>query len=615
MIQCGLETIWGSKVFVIPMTQFLPKDAERITGCTVLKGIACWGFPAFHPFFEDVLRDLEIVVPDLQFNQAAQAYIAQMKAQTSFIRPDYKFVTQPFDHQREALEFLVKNPRAGLLYDPGLGKTKVAIDLIRHEFQPGVKTLILSPVVTLKMWQKEFGVHDDGMLKVAALLASSKAKKKAIIEAAKDADVLLVSYDSASHYYDDLCTHFPFSILVADESQAMRSVKSTRTKCALALAARAARRIIMSGTPSLGDPNHLYGQLSFLGKFIPAPNWHKFRTRHMVLSPYNDKVVIGFKNLELLNRKVQKVAIRKTKEECLDLPERMVIDVPYELSSVQLTAYNKMVETFEMQLKTGELYEVSHAAVALQKLLQILSGFMIAPPPPVCDGCKNVSVCAVQETKPFTRGCPLYPTPLPSKIERIEPNGKLEAFTELFDTIAENPTNKLIVWCHFTEELNIVENFLKERQLGYIRIDGSNSSKAQTLVDQFSTDPNTRVWLGQIATGVGITLNAATYTIYFGLNYSLDAYLQSIDRNYRIGQKQKTTVYRLIAEGSVLEYVAKALEAKVDLANTLTSRVTCVTCQQAVICLMKGIQPFKEGCKFKDKAARVVTKMKTIRGK
>lgn len=616
MLTVGFTRLNSTPVFIIPIANLDENAAQRVFGATCLDKKGIWAFPAFEPFISDVIRDLEIVADgkeNLEFNQVAKEYLdslAQLPA--SLVRPDFAYVTQPFEHQKAGLEFVLRNLRSAIFWDCGLGKTKLLIDMLRHEHK---KTLILAPVTVLKVWQKEIGIHAlPGEFKVAALQATSRVKKQAILKQANQADILLVGYDSAPRYFEDIMKNFPFEIIIADESHAFRNPSSKRTKCGLALASRAARRVILSGTPTLGNPMHLYGQLAFLGKYIPATSYWVYRKRYLVFAPHDKlkRMIVGYKNLDLLNAKVQKLAIRRTKEECLDLPDQTIIDMPFEVSRDQRLQYNSLIETYELMSSDGKTVTLAHAAVVLQKLLQILSGFYIMPYPQVCDNCPSVAQCVDEKVKPYTQLCVYHPNAPDQKIQRFKTNGKLEAFTELLDDILQEETNKVIIWCYFKEELALVQEYLEEQKIGYVRVDGSNSSKAQALADQLGRDPSLRVYLSQISTGVGITITSAAYMIYFGLSYSLDAYLQSLDRNYRIGQAQKVFAYRLIASGSVLEYVAMALSAKIDLANTLTTAIRCATCPQGLSCMTKNIKPFTPECMYQNKVGRVVTKFELL---
>ena len=121
------------------------------------------------------------------------------------------------------------------------------------------------------------------------------------------------------------------------------------------------------------------------------------------------------------------------------------------------------------------------------------------------------------------------------------------------------------------------------------------------------------VYLGQVATGVGITLNAATYMIYYCLDWSLGTYLQSIDRNYRAGQTKKVTVYRLLAKDTVEEYKAKALDQKKDLSALMTNRLACAGCPRQMSCLADGTELFDPGCVHQRTAKRTIARAETLK--
>lgn len=611
-LRCGFTHWRGTPVFALPS---IGEVLKRVLGAVFLQDRGIWVFPAYYPFTENVVQDLKIVAPHIEFSDEAQEHIEASRAvaeavenNTQAYRDDFSFITKPFAHQEEALNFALNLLRCGIFYDMGLGKTKVVVDLLRHERE---KALILSPTIGVRTWLEETATHSGGELKAVAVQGTPK-KKRAAIEASVDADALVVSYDSAKRYFDEIVDTFKYRVIIADESHYLRGHRSARTKCAIALATRAYRRVILSGTPSLGNPLHLWGQLTFLGPHIPAKTFWHFRRQFTIHSPYNKRMITGFKNMEILNDKVSRVATRKKKEECLDLPERTIIDVPFEISGKQKKTYNELVGASVAELANGELFEAAHAAVVIQKLLQIMSGFFIIPPPNICDGCIHIAHCVENNIRPYRKDCRKETEAPPEKVEWFPSNPKLKACEEILDSVLAEETNKVIIWAHFTKELDTVEELLKKRDIGYTRVDGRNSSKAQDLANDFNTNPGTRVWLGQIKTGVAITLTAATYTIYYGLNYNLDEYLQSMDRNFRIGQGKPVFVYRMTCERSILEYVVAALEQKINIAETLTDRINCVLCDKGLMCVTKAIKPFEEGCKYKDRTKRVVTRPKKL---
>jgi SNF2 family DNA or RNA helicase len=453
--------------------------------------------------------------------------------------------------------------------------------------------LIMGPLVTIRNWGKEIDRHSGSSLTWGAVLGTVAKKKKVIEQAAAgEFDALLITYDTARNFVEQLHETVPYNVVIADESHLIKDYKAARTKAALEIVQKAGRRLIMTGTPTLGNPLDLYGQFKFLGDYFMPENWHHYRNVFLNLSPYNKHLVLGYKNLKLLNERTVFLSLRKTKAECLDLPPQTFVDVDVELSTGQIQAANTLIT--EMGLSVAQIEEhldgaanndaaslgflqLPHVATLLIKLLQINAGFLITPTtdPQFCDnaepgGCRHIQKCVPLGVKPYTGGCAVVQEKPEDKIEIFKENPKLDALSELLDTLLGGPDNKVIVWCYFQAEMNIVAKRLEEAGIGYVRVDGKTGSKAQTYIDQFNTDPEKRVYLGQISTGVGITLNAANYMVYYSLTFSLGVYLQSLDRNYRIGQSKNVTVYRLLAKRTIEPTMMRLLENKVDVDAALT---------------------------------------------
>jgi SNF2 family DNA or RNA helicase len=411
-----------------------------------------------------------------------------------------------------------------------------------------------------------------------------------------------------------------YDIIVADESHNLQDVSSGQTKACLALSRKAGRRYVMSGTPSLGDPRHLYAQMKFLSPAIIPEEWFPFCDMFLTRSPWNKRIVTGFKNLNVLNGRVQRVAIRKRKDECLDLPDRRIIDVPFELSPEQQHLYNVLVEEMAADLgafigdPTGSTLEVQNAATLLNKLAQVTSGFVMDKNlPQICNGCPHLKSCVEKNIQPYTSNCQVAKAPPTTTVKQLRENPKLEALNELLDTILAEETNKTIVWGVYRAELDAICAELDKRNIGYVRVDGSTGGNVQTKVDRFNEDKDCRVYVGQIATGIGITLNAATYMIYYSIDWSLATYLQSIDRNYRAGQTKKVTVYRLLGEGTVDLYKAKALDEKKDISAVLTNKLACATCPKRFECLAQGVELFDPGCIYQRGVKRTVAHAQVIK--
>lgn len=576
----------GTPVFVVPG---LDHRLSKVFGATKLKGDPLWYYPAFYPCANIVLRDFQALELPLQLSPKAEEAIAYFNSCRTRIEncelPDgFVFKTKPFQHQIDGLVHLIYHYRAGLLYGCGLGKSKIIID-----WQRAVKCwpLILCPKVVLHVWSDEAQRHGIDQ-EYAIIDATSTAEKTAQIQKAVQYSGVVVTYDTAKRYMEALAT-LPYDAIVADESHYIKDVRSQRSKTAIELSRKASRRVIMSGTADLGDPRDMYPQMRFLGPvFMPENYWH-FMNRYCVTAQMNKHIVVGFKNLDVLHDRVALITIRRQKEQCLDLPEQLIIDLPILLEGKQRQLYNLLIHSKEFDdvmdrlrmhdavsiLKQPGRISIPNAAILLSKLLQITAGFLIkksdAPEP--CNGCEWVRECIMEGIAPYTKACRVTSTPPDRPVERLEDNTKLDTLLGKLDEILVEPNSKVIVWGQFIEELNLIEDTLKEKgeaeDWHHVRVDGSVTSQIQKIAAHFNEDPKCRVYLGQVETGVGVTLNAANYMVYYSLPWKLGAYLQSLDRNYRIGQKRNVTVLRLLGKGTVDEDIAKALDNKSTVAETI----------------------------------------------
>ena len=428
--------------------------------------------------------------------------------------------------------------------------------------------------------------------------------------AASTYDVIIMSVDLIYTDLDLILKYIPFNVFIADESHVFRSRKSDRSKAGVKLAKRARRRYLLSGTPALGNPLHLYTQLYMLAPFL-VDGWWEFQKRYRVTikrtlgETKKFHQTVAFKNLSLLNEIVNEVATRRKAKDCLDLPPVRTLTQPVYVDDETKHRYNEMVRNFETTWQ-GEKIRVAHAADRLIKLFQILSGFIIDSGKnyELCDNCPQLMRCAAQGISPYTPDCVKEQEAPPSETHRTGDTSRRDTCIGLVDSILASEDNKVIIWCAYTEELNMLEEEIQKNGWDYVRVDGRTRDKV-ACEDKFQNDPNCRIYLAQIATGVGITLTAANYTIYYSVTFDLEPYEQSRKRNDRIGQTRPVTVYHLETPGSVNEYIFRALRQKQDVSATLTDHIRCALCTHNEKCNAENIKPFDEGCIYSDKSNKV----------
>ena len=577
-------------------------ELKRPFGATWDAERSLWMYPAYFPVASKVLADFEVLgrTTPLALSESVQEYIKELaevekRYKNLELPAGFEYVTKPYAHQVLGLCHVFYMSRAALFFDPGLGKSKVAIDWARLLRFTGYRDLfvVMGPLTTIRNWGKEIDRHSGGQLTWGAMLGTPKQKLKVIDQAAaREFDILLVTYDTARNFVDQIFNKVPYAAVVLDESHLVKDWTASRTKSAFELVQKTTRRLLMTGTPTLGNPMDLYGQFKILGDYFMPEPWHIYASRYLVVAEHNKHLVLGYKNLSILNARTTFLSLRRTKAECLDLPPQTFVDVDVDLARGQIVAINELIDAMGLDVTQLDEYlrravagdneargflQLPHVATLLIKLLQIAAGFLITSTadPRFCDstepgGCKHMADCVAANIKPYTKKCLVVQDKPPDKVEFFKDNPKLDALEELLNSLLGNPANKAIVWCYFQAEMNLVAERLEERKISFVRVDGKTGSKIQSLVDRFNEDPSIQVYLGQISTGVGITLNAANYTVYYSLTFNLGSYLQSLDRNYRIGQERNVTVYRLLCRNTIEHSLVKLLENKVDVDTALT---------------------------------------------
>lgn len=636
-IQVKVTKLFGTPVFAV---KGFDLRLKRVYGGMFVEKKQLWYFPAFYPVYEYVLRDIKILKIDAQFSDTALRVVKQLQAIKARIEAQelpegFEFKTQPYEHQREGLVHAIYNFRAALFYACGLGKTKIVID-----WQRAINCwpLILCPRVVLHVWAAEAKLHGIEQ-EFRVIDGVSKKDKLAQLADAKNYRGVVMSYDTAKRYYEEVIHQIPYNAMVADESHCIKSHTSQRTKTSLELSKKACRRIIMSGTPSLGDPRDMYSQLQFLSPSFVRETFWKFTSMFCVSAPYNKRIVVGFKNLDVLQKRVMLIALRKTKEECLDLPKRLVINLEVPLEASQRKLYNGVQRAKEVEDLTAELIKegalhgtegivkIANAAVLINKLVQVTCGFIYKryDNEGLCDGCEHLRDCVFEDIQPNTRKCKAHPEPLDPIPEFTKDNAKKTLLMAKLRDILADPENKVIIWGQYHPELDLISDALsglwnqrahdehgREYTEYHVRVDGTTAGRAKKLADTFNEDPYCRVYLGQVSTGVGLTLNAANYMIYYSLPWKLIDYEQAKDRNHRMGQERDTVIYQFTGRSTVDESIAHSLTMKRTVAETITTAVVCTKCEHDVRCRLEGVNIFGEGCIYQRKVERHVTKARSI---
>lgn len=465
----------------------------------------------------------------------------------------FHFRTEPMGHQKIPLLRMQAGNAYALFMDPGTGKTKVLIDAVnaaamKDEVKCGV---VLCPNSVKSNWAEELEKHSS--MAFSYFIYSPEKKRKAEeFSLLKTGAVkwFIMGIESLSNGSADVCLEHFLSVnscaLILDESDSISAHKAVRTKKAHKLARLAAKRWIATGTPLSKGIHNCWSQYEFLDPGILDCGYYAFVAHYCIKGGFRGKQIVANCNEPEFIDLVAPYTFRISKAECLDLPPKTYCQRRVQPTLEMSAVYDALNRTGAILQGSKVLMSYSNVLVRDLRLQQITGGFIT----PDRDWTATVKL-----DDPDYEVEPPHSQPIPG------PNPKLEDLLGYVAQISE----KAIIWCRFIPEVEMITEALR-REYGHgstVQFSGAVKEDDRTLArNRFQSDPDCRFFVGQIATGgIGITLTAASYELYFSNSWSLRHRVQSEDRAHRVGQtKNVTYVDFLIDEKWVDSKVLKALQ-------------------------------------------------------
>jgi hypothetical protein len=151
--------------------------------------------------------------------------------------------------------------------------------------------------------------------------------------------------------------------------------------------------------------------------------------------------------------------------------------------------------------------------------------------------------------------------------ELVQASGKLQVLDRLLQKLQASG-HRVVLFSQFTMMLDILEDYLIQRDYKFCRLDGS-TNRVQRSVDIATFNaPGSPYFLFLMSTragGLGVNLQTADTAILFDSDWNPQADLQAMARVHRIGQTKTVHVYRLITRGTVEERIIQRAEKKLYL--------------------------------------------------
>ena len=461
--------------------------------------------------------------------------------------PDtFSYKTKPYEYQEVGVDYGLNSDKWLLGDEQGLGKTKQVIDIAiaRKQLYGYKHCLIVCGVNSLKWnWVNEIHTHSN---EKAYILGQRIKKNRVVVDSnkAKLEDAVRLCENDLDSYFiitnietmrDDKiveslvksCASKTISMIAVDEIHKNKNPQSQQSKGLIKLQSEC--EIAMTGTPLMNTPLDLFFIFKWLG--YEKHSFYAFRNHHCVMGGFGGYEIVGYKNLNELQDRLDSIMLRRRKEDVLDLPEKTYIDELVDMTPKQKIIYNEVTAEIKMN--------INQIAIAPNPLAELIR---------------------MRQATGFTG----------ILSSEIRESAKLDRMKEIIEDAVENGRKVVVFsnWTQMTDE--ITRCILYDMKLNCARITGQTpEADRQVLVNEFQNG-KFDVIVGTIgAMGTGLTLSTGTVEIFMDHPWNRALYDQAVDRCHRIGQKQNITIYNIMCKDTIDERIWNIVNEKGELSDAI----------------------------------------------
>ena len=317
----------------------------------------------------------------------------------------------------------------------------------------------------------------------------------------------------------------PYQLVIYDESTKAKNPGSKRINLLRREVPSVKRRWALSGTPAPNGLLDLFGQVRLLddGHRL-GRSFDHFKKTYFAATDYqqyNWQPIEGA--AERIDQRISDITLTlRTSDWLKELPDCHINDVDIHLPKLVMDQYEEFKKELILELRKEVQITAANAAVLVRKLLQ------------------------------FTSGC-IYDAE--RKVHEVH-DEKMKALARL----AKETKDPLLVICDFKHEQDRIRRRFPQARFF---ADAKTPALQMQLVTQWNKKQIPILVGHPLSMGHGLNLQGGSQTmVWMTLNYSREAYEQTLARLHRRGQKDVVIVHRLMVPGTVDDVVAEVLEEK-----------------------------------------------------
>jgi superfamily II DNA or RNA helicase len=454
---------------------------------------------------------------------------------------------EPHWYQTETVRKVLKQYRGRVLLadEVGLGKTVEAGMVLKEYILRGMaeRVLILTPASLVGQWRDEmaskFGIdcattHDPllrgdpasfwSQPRVIASIATARRKDQAEMLAALNYDVVIV--DEAHHLRDQT-------------SASYRLVNSLQKRFLL----------LLSATPVQNSLLELYNLLTLLQPGI-FKTQKEFRSVYMVPGKPREPA-----NRERLRDLMRGVMVRNTRAlAALRMPRRQASTLRAIPDTAEAACYQELSTLVREVAATGGPHRLS--------LQHVLAAAGSSP------AAASRAIARIAEHFPGD----LRWSGLLTRIGAISAGAKEAA---LFKLLAQNPSEKKLVFVHHRESMAHLADRLGREKIPFVQFSGDMSGpQKDAAVDAFRD--RVPLLLCTESGGEGRNLQFCNTLINFDIPWNPMAIEQRIGRIDRIGQSREVFIFNLVTADTIEDAVLRILDEKINMFELVVGEVGAI---------------------------------------
>ena len=419
-----------------------------------------WNFPSFTTTkqVDDLANELKLNKDNLT-KETIKALFAVDN--TSYLDKSFGGMTL-YEHQKSGVREILNQERVILADDLGLGKTLqslVATNMLPYPIY------VVAPISLHENWKRE---AERLGIKLANIYSSSSTEDPPII----------VNYS-----------------LIVDEAHYFQNLAAKRTKWFLSMVAGAGIVVVITGTPiKNGRPSNIFPLLTAIRHPLSF-NKVEYEINYCGRTG-KSKNNRGAANLSDLYAKISPITIRRTKEECLDLPD-----------------FTRYIRQADMTPEGERAFKV------------------------VFDNLRAIYFQRITEGKITSNNDALV---MLTQLRHAASFGKLFTASELMSEIAEEG-NKAILFCAFKDSAEALFKTINLANPSALLTSDVTIANRDKAVNDFQGGSLSSLVCTYGTGGVGLNMTEASYVILVDRPWTPGEAEQAEARAHRIGQKKNVT--------------------------------------------------------------------------